>query len=367
MRPANLPSGRRGGSCTGGPWRRWSPAGVKSCRPARPGKSPWTNFCPILTPFSCLTPPGPSPIWSYPRRPAARPRPPLAAIRPKRPRTRGPAWQRSGHPAVPRPKGPELAAASPALKIVPRNVRHAGRLYGLRRGLALSGGGNPAALRLLRRGAAGQRGVRAGPLCLRRLPHPGRPGLSWNTICLTTPETDMIALLQEIRGHPAIPLHGPEHHMLVPGVILAAYRNLGGEVSPEMLRTALRRGRSGARRLVRLHRGLRRRAGCGHRLQPAPGGQSGEGRRTPTGAANHPGGAPGTIGFAAARCCQRDSWLALTKAAELSRDYLPIALRAEAPLYCTQARQNRECLGTACPLWEGVSMAAKAMKVSKGR
>ena len=63
-------------------------------------------------------------------------------------------------------------------------------------------------------------------------------------LLLTTRETDMLALLQEIRRHPAIPMHGPEHHSLVPGIILAVYRNLGGPVTPEMLQTALRRGKS---------------------------------------------------------------------------------------------------------------------------
>jgi len=72
-------------------------------------------------------------------------------------------------------------------------------------------------------------------------------------------------------------------------------------------------------------------------------------------------------GFAAARCCQRDSWLALKKAAELSQDYLSIALRADFPLHCRQAHQNRECLGTACPLWEGVSIAARASDLAKAR
>jgi hypothetical protein len=59
---------------------------------------------------------------------------------------------------------------------------------------------------------------------------------------LTTQETDMIVLLRESRRHPAISMHGPEHHSLVPGIILVAYRNLGGPVTQEMLQTALRRG-----------------------------------------------------------------------------------------------------------------------------
>ncbi len=63
-------------------------------------------------------------------------------------------------------------------------------------------------------------------------------------ICQATEETDLIALMDEIRRHPAITCHGPEHHVLVPAVILTAYRNLGGGVTPEMFETALARGQA---------------------------------------------------------------------------------------------------------------------------
>jgi len=58
--------------------------------------------------------------------------------------------------------------------------------------------------------------------------------------------------------------------------------------------------------------------------------------------------------FAAARCCQRDSWLALKKAVALSKTYLPITLPAAFSLRCQQAHLNRECLGRECPLWQDV-------------
>jgi SAM-dependent methyltransferase len=58
-------------------------------------------------------------------------------------------------------------------------------------------------------------------------------------ICLTTRATDMIALLEKIRSHPAVPVHGPEHHAMVPGIILAVYRNLGGAVTEDRKSTRL--------------------------------------------------------------------------------------------------------------------------------
>ena len=55
--------------------------------------------------------------------------------------------------------------------------------------------------------------------------------------------------------------------------------------------------------------------------------------------------------FNAPRCCQRDCWIALRKAAQLSESVLGIRLHADEPLVCTQFGGNAECIGTNCPLW----------------
>ncbi|RWX51334.1 hypothetical protein VU01_11571, partial [Candidatus Electrothrix marina] len=54
----------------------------------------------------------------------------------------------------------------------------------------------------------------------------------------------------------------------------------------------------------------------------------------------------------AGRCCQRDSWLALTHASRLSEEFFGIALPAETALHCSQYEQNHECIRNRCPLWE---------------
>ena len=50
-------------------------------------------------------------------------------------------------------------------------------------------------------------------------------------ICTHTDATDMIDLINQLRSHPSFPLHGPEHHFAVPGVITAVFRNLGGDIT----------------------------------------------------------------------------------------------------------------------------------------
>jgi hypothetical protein len=55
-------------------------------------------------------------------------------------------------------------------------------------------------------------------------------------------------------------------------------------------------------------------------------------------------------GFEAARCCQRESYLALKAAERLSKTTLAIQLQAQSELVCRQFSKNRECIGTRCPL-----------------
>jgi hypothetical protein len=177
--------------------------------------------------------------------------------------------------------------------------------------------------------------------------------------CRTSTETDMIALLQQIRQHPAIPRHGPEHHPLVAGVILTAYRNLGGEVTPEMLASGLSRGRAipgGACGFLGTCGAV---TGAGIAFSLILGADPLKARERRQVQAVTQALLQEVAAYEAARCCQRESWLVLQKAAQLSVELLPIPLAAAAPLACRQAAGNPDCLGPACPLWAGVEGSSR--------
>jgi hypothetical protein len=172
-------------------------------------------------------------------------------------------------------------------------------------------------------------------------------------ICQTTRETDLIALFDKIRRHPAIPRHGPEHHLLVPAIILTAFLNQGGEVTPEMFRTVLARGKSvsgGACGFLGVC-GAATGVGIAFSVLLKANPVKPKERRQVLGAVQTVLGELSS--WEAARCCQRDCWLALRKAAELSRRLLPIPLTAEAPLVCRQSGERQDCLLSDCPLWDG--------------
>jgi SAM-dependent methyltransferase len=173
-----------------------------------------------------------------------------------------------------------------------------------------------------------------------------------HSVCLNSREKDMIALMERIRNHPAMPMHGPEHHALVPGVILAAYRNNGGKISNDIIATGIDRGR-------KIPGGA-----CG--FWGCCGAAVGAGiavalliESTPLRANERQRSLAFTTNILAeiakvkgGRCCQREAWVALTQVSRLSEDFLGIALPAKATLRCHQYEKNRECVHSSCPLWE---------------
>jgi len=169
-------------------------------------------------------------------------------------------------------------------------------------------------------------------------------------LCLSSKETDLIALMDKIRRHPAMPVHGPEHHALVPAVVVTAYRNAGGPVGEDHIRSALRRG-------SRVPGGSCGFMGCcgaavgvgiafSILLEANP--VKGRERRLAQQATQE--ALADIASLDAARCCQRDSWIALRKAAQLSGRILDRQLRADHTLKCRQQAKNRECSGARCPV-----------------
>jgi hypothetical protein len=63
-------------------------------------------------------------------------------------------------------------------------------------------------------------------------------------VCEATRERDPVKIAVLLMKHPAIPMHGPQHHYLVSCVLLAALRNIGGfEIDSSMFEMAIARGR----------------------------------------------------------------------------------------------------------------------------
>lgn len=171
-------------------------------------------------------------------------------------------------------------------------------------------------------------------------------------VCLHSSEADPVALMQTIRSHPHFPIHGPEHHPLVPAVLLTALRNFGHPVTDGQILTAVQRGQTISGGSCAFLGACGAAIGVGVavsllvRADPYDGGKRQAAQRATQEALGQ------IASFHAARCCQRDSWLALKMASTLLQN-LTGKLVPVNRFACDQYPENKECIHDRCPLWPG--------------
>jgi len=170
-------------------------------------------------------------------------------------------------------------------------------------------------------------------------------------VCPNSRDTDAVVLMQKIRSHPRFRIHGPEHHALVPAVILTALKNSGDNITDEQINVGIERGQTIAGGSCAFLGACGAAIGVGIAVSvlTAANPYDGDKRQAAQQATQ---AALGEIAsFNAPRCCQRDSWLALQKASEILREKMRKSLLVKQPLTCEQVSKNKECILNRCPLW----------------
>ena len=171
---------------------------------------------------------------------------------------------------------------------------------------------------------------------------------------LNSRETDPVALYLKICSKKQVHLHGPEHHSIVPCVLLTAYHNCGGEVDlPKSLQEAWNRGK-------KLSGGS-----CGFLGVCGAAAGAGIFASILTGATPLTGDVwdvPQRLTMeclarmtevGGPRCCKRTGRMAIETAARFAKARFGIKMPFSRPA-CTYSGQNTECLQTRCPYYKGV-------------
>lgn len=168
--------------------------------------------------------------------------------------------------------------------------------------------------------------------------------------CAASEDADPIALAVRLMRHPSVKMHGPEHHFLVPAVLLAAWSNARREPEQRVARVAEARRRSEP--VLGGFCGIQGACGAGIGAgtfvaiatgsTPLKGPQRGLSNRMTARALDVIARTEG------ARCCKRDAFLALLAAARFAREHLGVDLPARGPA-CEWSAVNAECTGDACP------------------
>ena len=166
---------------------------------------------------------------------------------------------------------------------------------------------------------------------------------------LASDEKDPLKLFEQVAALPKVHMHGPEHHSIVPCVLLTAYRSNGGELElDKALREALRRGSQVAGGSCGYWGVCGAAAGAGIYMSILLGSNP-----------LHKEAWPFPIELVSQclrvlaevggpRCCKRTCRLSIEKAAELTAEWLGVEMPLSKPK-CRHCAQNRECIGADCP------------------
>ncbi len=168
-------------------------------------------------------------------------------------------------------------------------------------------------------------------------------------VCLSHTSKDPVEILRYMMALPFCHMHGPEHHIMVGCALLTAYKNAGGQLE---LEAALIEMQSRAKKVPG--------GACGFWGACGAGIGAGMFMSIVTGATplkNREWALSNlmtsqALGAIAAnggpRCCKRNSYTAIIKAAELCRQQLSVEMELS-EIKCIHYGQNNQCIGERCP------------------
>ena len=170
-------------------------------------------------------------------------------------------------------------------------------------------------------------------------------------VLATTTSCDPAAILEQVMAHPGLPMHGPEHHAIVPGVIVAAARNAGAAVPDGALETALERGAKVPGGWCGYYGACGAAIGVGIAVSVLSGATplKGEQRSLALAATSQ---ALARMVDGQPRCCKRASRIAVEAAVAHLRDQLTIDLAAGDHGHCAYSARNTQCARERCPFFD---------------
>lgn len=181
-----------------------------------------------------------------------------------------------------------------------------------------------------------------------------------NEYCNKSISTNPINMAIDLMKHPAIKMHGPEHHFLVPAVLISAYLNKVGKIEDKerLLNEGKKRSKNVLGGFCGFYGACGAGVGCGIYmsliLEATPLSKESWGicnLMTSKSLEN-------ISSFGGPRCCKRDSFVAIKSAIDFTEEYLNVELDKNENILCEFMNLNKECLKEKCKFYnEGLVYA----------
>jgi hypothetical protein len=173
-------------------------------------------------------------------------------------------------------------------------------------------------------------------------------------VLASTTSSDPMTILEQVMAHPGLPMHGPEHHAIVPGVLIAAARNAGVAVQDGALEIALERGAKVPGGWCGYYGACGAAVGVGIAVSVLTGATplKGEQRSLALAATSE---ALARMVDDQPRCCKRASRIAVEAAVAYLRDHLAMDLPSGERVRCVYSARNAQCARERCSFFNAGS------------
>lgn len=172
-----------------------------------------------------------------------------------------------------------------------------------------------------------------------------------NQVLATTGSANPSVVAEQVMAHPSVPMHGPEHHSIVPGAIVTAVRNAGYPVKEGCIEKTLERARKVPGGWCGFYGDCGAAVGVGIAVSVLTGATPLTGKERSL--------AMAATSFTLSRllddqprCCKRATRVAVAAAVDFLRDHLGIILPRAEKVRCIYVPLNPQCAREKCPFYD---------------
>ena len=172
--------------------------------------------------------------------------------------------------------------------------------------------------------------------------------------CNHTSMTDPVEMAVLLMKHPSVKMHGPEHHFLVPAVLIAAWYNLKGEqnAKEEKIRKARQRAEKVPGGFCGTHGNCGAAVGTGIFISIITGATSVSGKSWQLSNMITAKSLYSIAEKGGPRCCKRDTFIALTEAIAFVKQNFDLEIPVSKNIICSFSELNKECLKKECMYYD---------------
>jgi hypothetical protein len=169
-------------------------------------------------------------------------------------------------------------------------------------------------------------------------------------VLASTKSIDPVEIIEQVMAHPLVPMHGPEHHVIVPAAIITAVKNTSYPVPKEAIEKAIERATKVPGGWCGLYGDCGAAVGVGIAVSVLTNATPLTGKER-TLALEATSFALSRMLDGQPRCCKRASRVAVEAAIEYLHDKLGINLIKGKKISCAYTVRNQQCAKTECPYY----------------